>query len=340
VHLARLGLVLVGLALCSPAMGDASKDATRLLARGKALFADGDFRRSREALLRAAERANEPELLGQIYLHLGLGHAAENQTDDARKAFRTALTHDPKLHVDPRRHKKAFVELFEEVRRATVGELVVALDPPGDSEVVVDGKTVGRAPFQTRLLAGLHQVEIRSSDGRRLRTRTVQVNPGQSARLVFLGMQPDRRGAASRPAPPPKPLPLPPAPRRDRPPRRIWTWVAAGGAVASAAIAIGVGVSASQDHDAGCELLADPSLPCEERDRLLRPEDRSRYLELQDSLETKNLVANIAWGIAAACAVAAPLLYWLEGRAAGRQARTARVRPAPGARGLSFELSF
>jgi hypothetical protein len=318
--------LLVVLLLSAPASSPAeAPDADQLLARGKRHFADGDFSEARRLLLEAARRARSAGLQAAIHLHLGLVHAAEKRSDEALRAFRAALTRDPRLRIDRRRYKAAFVELFGRARRATVGELWVSVDPPGDSVVVIDGKAVGRGTFRGPVLAGAHRVEIRIA-GEPHRTRTVRVSAGESARVVILGRPPARAAAPKIPSDPPPP------PK----PRRLWTWIAAGGALVAVAIGIGTRLSATRDYDAGCDLLAG-DVSCEERSQLSRPEDRPRYEDLRRSVTTKDTIAVVAFGTAAALAAAAPLLYWLE----GRRTRTRQsVVPVAGARGLGLSLSF
>jgi hypothetical protein len=79
--------------------------------------------------------------------------------------------------------------------------------------------------------------------------------------------------------------------------KRFYTWIAAGAAGALALSALVVGLNAQSKYDE----LSDTCKPnCPQSD--------------VDSVETRALVTDILWGTAAAAAVTAGVLYFLEGR--------------------------
>lgn len=92
----------------------------------------------------------------------------------------------------------------------------------------------------------------------------------------------------------------PPAEEPDEEPgksKRFYTWIAAGAAGALALSALVVGLNAQSKYDE----LSDTCKPnCPQSD--------------VDSVETRALVTDILWGTAAAAAVTAGVLYFLEGR--------------------------
>ncbi len=328
---ARWAPLVILMLLCVARSAAAAPDAATLVEQGKAAFADGDFARGRELLRQAARRTSAPRLLAAIHLHLGLIHAGENQREAALQAFRTALTHAPELELDPHRHKRAFVELFALARRETIGELVVEVAAPAGAELIVDGVVVKRRAFAGAVLAGAHHVALQLQ-GHTLESRGVKVLAGQRTRVALRAAATAAGPGTQRP---------PPAPR---PRRRLATWLALGGAVASAAVGVALRVLATQDLEAGCELLAGASLPCEERSQLRRQADRPRYEELQRSLRAKDTGAVVAFGLAGALAVAVPLLYWLEGRAPrgerGAPPRRWSASPWTSRPGLSLQLTY
>lgn len=320
--------LLVSFFIAGQALAD-TISARQLLERGIALFSDGSFARSREVLDRARVQTDDSGLLGQIHLYLGLNHAAENQPQKARAAFSTALTNDPQLFMDPERHKPMFVDLFEQVRSTMVGELVVTVDQHS-ATVAIDGISVGLAPYSGILLRGKHTVEILGTKGAGYRRREVNVLAGQTTRLVL--MPEGRMPISEQKLPPTAEQQLE---QEDRSPRRLWTWIATVGAVAAAGTALGLTLSAKGDYDEGCSLLAERNLPCGERTLLDRAADRQHYEELQDSVNTKQLAANILWGTTGAMAAAAVILFFLEERwgrtEASRSAGVLRtVRAVPG----------
>jgi hypothetical protein len=241
------------------------------------------FERSLKLLHRAREWAGSPELLGRIYLMLGVTYAIMEKEPDARQAFRDALTHTPDLRPDPAGLKPSILKLFRTVRREMQGQLVVTADQPG-AIVLVDGREVGRTPLQLKVRVGAHRVEVRSAAGAPADTRRVIVSVGkQLAVSVTLG-------------------PLPTRPSRGR----LWTWIAAGGAALTLIVGVGLGASAQSDYNE----YSDPAT------------GRARGEELAGSIRTKSTAANVMFGVAGAMAVASVVLFFVEGRGS-REARRA-----------------
>ncbi|MCA9670840.1 MAG: hypothetical protein KC503_34825 [Myxococcales bacterium] len=108
-------------AIAQPTAAQPRADETRaaaLVARGIALFADAEFARSRAVLAQALDVARSSRLKARARLYIGLDHAAENQPDKARAAFRAALLLDRSLDIDARQHKPGVVSLFRRTRAA------------------------------------------------------------------------------------------------------------------------------------------------------------------------------------------------------------------------------
>ena len=113
--------------------------------------------------------------------------------------------------------------------------------------------------------------------------------------------------------------------------KRFYTWIAAGSAAALALSGLVVGLNAQSKYD---ELNDSCSPNCSE--------------EQVDSVKTRALVADVLFGVAAAAAVTATVLYFLEGRpSAGEEASKSagrRLNIAPvvggGTYGLSADIRF
>jgi tetratricopeptide (TPR) repeat protein len=288
-------------------------EASGLLERAERQFADGAINEAAATLRAATAKTEDPALLAQIHLQLGLVHATRAQLAEARAAFRRALSLAPGITLDAHRFRPDFVELFREVRRETVGEVQVAAGRSGKTEVWIDGQRRCDAPCRHTLVVGRHWLELRDPSGRRLDGRSIVVKPGLQTSVV-LG------AVSSRPAVGPAArvegrTALAPVDRPSRKPsrRRVWTWVAGAGALAAGAAALGLGLAARQDRDEACDLLAG-SEPCGQRTSLVDRSTLDRYRALGDAMDRKALAANICGAVAAGLAVTSVVLYFFEGR--------------------------
>jgi hypothetical protein len=257
---------------------------------------------SLDLLQEAKELSSEPGLLGRIHLYLGVHHAVLGKIERAQAAFRTALTHDPTVELDPEQFKRSLVNLFRRVRRRMQGKLRVHANR--GAEVLVDGARRGEVPFLTRLPVGRHRVSVRLADGT------------AHSEEVVIAVDKEARVIAS----------FEPAPARDRPlrrrQRRLWTWVAAGSAAATLAVAVGLGASASADHDAWQEELG---------------RDRIKWDELRDAVEAKATAANALFVVGGVLAATSAVLFFVEG---GRERRARRVGLSGSATGLFVSGTF
>jgi len=161
----RVGLLacLVLVSVASPALAQAP--AENMLQEGILRFKLGKFRQSLDALRRASKAATTPATRGRIQLYMGLNHALTGDKVRARKALAVALAHDPTLSLDPKKYKPSLVRLLAEVRQTLQGDLQVKADSKG-AVVLLDGKPVGKVPYQGKAPVGRHRVEVRSADGK------------------------------------------------------------------------------------------------------------------------------------------------------------------------------
>lgn len=310
--------VLLCLSTSAPARADQALD---LVHQAKAKLKLADFERSMELLRKARSLTHDPKVLGQVYLNLGLNHAVMGDPAKAKPAFRTALTYDPVLVLDPAHIKRSVVKLFHEVQAGLRGELTVRADRPG-AEVLVDGKPVGAAPLlEHELPIGAHTIEVRAAGGAQYRERVViGVNQKTTLRATLRMGKPE--GADGQPQVGGEGGTSGAATQRGG---RLWTWVMGGAAVAVLGVGVGLGVAASGDHSDWEQEKTDPA----------------RWDELKSSGQTKATAANVMFGVGGALAAGAVVLFFLEGRSPERAASATRVVPLLGsAAGLGLSGSF
>jgi hypothetical protein len=100
-----------------------------------------------------------------------------------------------------------------------------------------------------------------------------------------------------------KPAPTPPKAQEGVRGRRVWTWVAGGSAVVFAGTAVIFGVSMQSKFDSlnkSCGSASNSSTACTQSDI--------------DSVLLRRNLANVSWGLAAAAAATAGVLFFVEGR--------------------------
>jgi hypothetical protein len=108
----------------------------------------------------------------------------------------------------------------------------------------------------------------------------------------------------------------------DEEPKHFWTWIAAGAAGALALGALVVGLNAQAKFDELEDLCA-PGCPQSDT----------------DSVKTRALASDVLWGTAAAAAVTAGILYFVEGRSKKKE-RNVMVAPMIGGGRLGLGASM
>jgi hypothetical protein len=95
---------------------------------------------------------------------------------------------------------------------------------------------------------------------------------------------------------------------------RLWTWVTAGVALAALGTGIGLGVSSNSDFASWEDNCWNNSHPdCD---------------DVADRVQTKDQVANVMFGVAAAMAVSSVVLFFVEGRDNAGEMRTTTLSAA------------
>ena len=157
------------LALCLLVLLSAAKPPDGGKARytaGQAAFTRGEFDKAIAALDAAAGQAQENEpLLVQIHLLRGRCFAAlPDGTARAEEAFLRALEVDPEAKLDASRVRPTVVSMLDDLRERTLGTLQVDGDPAG-AQVLLDGRSIGTAPYSGQAPVGRHALQLRAADG-------------------------------------------------------------------------------------------------------------------------------------------------------------------------------
>jgi len=161
-----------------------------LLAEAKRLFSALDYERAVPELDRAIEQlqarlpeepALRPSLAAALEMraraHFGLGEG-----DQARADFRALLTLDPG-HAFSDRVSPKVVALLEEIRKATVGKIVLNLSP-SDAVLQLDGAPFTAAAGPIPIGAGPHAIQA-SRTGYRPATQSFTVAAGTTQEIAL-----------------------------------------------------------------------------------------------------------------------------------------------------------
>jgi tetratricopeptide (TPR) repeat protein len=216
--------------------------------------------------------------------------AQEGKPDfaQAKKHFKSG-----QAFVQMERYADAVVE-FKKAHAITkddlvMGQVAMAYEKAGDYEAALAAITV----YRRALPAG-----ERASVDAMIQKYKKMIKEGRSTKLVLPGEEPVKP-AVKRPdaeeTPPPEPEEGEETGRRGR----FYTWIAAGAAGALALSALVVGLNAQSKYDelkgtCGATKTCDP--------------------DEADSVHTRAVVADVLWGTAAAAAITAGVLFFLEGR--------------------------
>ena len=176
-----------------------ASDAGALLRECIGHYAMADFAGALAACRKAAKETRAPAELARIHLFLGLCYHGQRDQQRARKEVAAALSHDPGLTLDPRRHKKSVLLLLQQVKGQVLGRLVIHADRP-NARVLLDGKPRGRTPFEGAVLVGRHKVLVRTDDGKYRKELYVQVTPGRLQLVLPLVLVSGTLSVSSTPA--------------------------------------------------------------------------------------------------------------------------------------------
>jgi hypothetical protein len=298
-------LTLVAQATPPIATPESKAKAQSLLKEGAKLYERGALAAALEKFNEAYEEYQSPKLLfniGQACRDLGRPAEAMNAFE---RFVADATDAPPDMTAEA---KKSMAEL-----ETKLGKLRIQCSTLG-AEISLDGKPVGLAPITDLIWAvpGSHQVTARHPDMAPA-IEDVEVNASW-VHTVVISMMPLPKAVAEAPARA-KPAPaveLKAAKRMsadEAPPERegwrgrTWTWVAAGSAVVFAGSAALFGIAMESKYDSlnsSCG-SASASYPGCSQDQI-------------DAVLLRRNLANVSWGLAAAAAATAGVLFFVEGR--------------------------
>jgi len=321
-------LVLLSvLAQISPPGADprAKAHAQGLLTEGSALYERGDYAGALEMFNAAYAAYPSPKLL----FNIGQTDRDLSRPVEALEAFQkflaSATDASPETIADA---LKSVDELQEEL-----GQIRIDCETAG-AEVSIDGKSVGLTPLPSPIWVtpGRHHVTARLANAD-VALEDADVSAG-SVQTVILRLRPLAIPMAAEALPKPEAFPTPeaapqskaaPVPEATPPPPvgldlraspapnagrnsgwwlgRRWTWVAAGSTVLLAAGAITAGLVMQSKFDS-----SDKSCGSRSINRLGCPESDIA------AVRSREITANVFWGLAGAAAVTTGALFYVEGR--------------------------
>lgn len=286
-----------------------TKKAKELFQRAQKLYKQARYAEAIEKFEEAYAARPHPV----IYFNIGKCYEQLNETPKALRAYRDYLRLMPDAK-DRDTVADAIANLERRLKEKGVQQLMVFADPP-NAHIEVDGKDLGSSPASVELVAGNHQLRV-FLDGYEPVERAFVMSITRATEMT-INLREARNDVPPPPPPPvvdvpkkeePKTAALTPEPKKDEPPvitapkpepkkkGRVWTWVAGGVAVAGAGAATGLGLAA---NGASAEMLASQHTQAETQ-------------ALHDKAQGLSTGANVAWGVAAAAAVTAVVLFFVE----------------------------
>jgi tetratricopeptide (TPR) repeat protein len=307
----RAGAVIVLLLCLAPASARADEGTARAhYASGRAYYDQGryeDALREFEEALRAAPDAQK----GLMVFNVAQVQERLGRIEEAVASFQRYLA------LVPDAEDRASVEARVQTLQARLTETGILLTASEEgARVFVDGQESGTTPLAgpIRVAPGSHELRVEKEGFRPFRLR-VSVEAGRSVETEVTLVAVERREA---------PPPPPPAPTRSG--WRLLPWVVAG--VAGVAIIGGTifGVLALGESDAANDE---------------KEGDLDLYDEASSSAETWALLADVSFGVGAAAAVGAVVLFLVTG---GEESSVppsgAALRVTPLATGRAVGLVF
>jgi tetratricopeptide (TPR) repeat protein len=239
-----------------------------------------------------------------IFYNIGKCYEQLGDVPKAMRAYRDYLRLSPEAK-DKDTVSDAIANLERRLKERGLQQLLVFADPP-NALIEVDGKVLGNSPASIELTAGNHKLVVRAEGYETAeRAFVMQVQRATEMTINLRPKAPEPLAAERPTADQPKAVVLEPkslgqstevAAAIERPRRgRVWTWVAGGAAVAATGAGVGFGVAA---QSAAASIVD-------------APEGQARGRA--QNAETLATVANASYVTAGVCALAAVVLFFVEG---------------------------
>jgi tetratricopeptide (TPR) repeat protein len=308
---------IVLLALFAQPPGDARDKARAqaLLSEGTTLYESGKYLQALEKFNAAYGVYPSPKL----WFNIGKANRDLGRPVESLDAFEKFLSDAPDVSIETSNEARAAVD---ELKR-TLGQLRVDCDLP-NAEVSVDGKSVGVTPLPAAVwvVAGRHQVVATLPHGKSaLASTDVAAAEASSVQLRLREKAPAPAARA--------PVAAQPIAVEARTPTaqtaqgRTWTWIAAGSTLALAGGAVTMSLltrSKYNELNQQCGAGSKSHVGCQE--------------SAITGVESRQLAANVLWGVTGAAALTSLILFFAEGNGVA-------VAPMAGdAKGLLARVEF
>lgn len=286
-----------------------------------------------------------------IYFNIGRCHEQVGDVGKAMRAYKDYLRLSPDAK-DRETVSDAIANLERRLKEQGMQQLMVYTDPVNAS-IEVDGQALGGSPASVELKAGNHKLVV-SAEGFEKVERSFVMQTSRSSEMT-INLRPVAKDTPALvvndfpPPPPPPPADVPKKdddkklePKKDEPKKvavvepptvvkpgpkksggRLFTWVAAGVAVVGAGAGVGLGVVASG---------AEADLKNREKAAMRTSAETEA---LQGTASSMALGANVSYGAAITAAVAAGVLFFVEGGSSGPS-----TAPSTSATGKAFVFQF
>lgn len=306
-----LALLPAGEASSAPAATDRqeTKRAKELFSAAQKLYQQRRYSEAIEKFEEAYVAKPHPV----VYFNIGRCHEELGQAGPALKAYKSYLRLSPEAK-DRNQVADTIAGLERKLRDQGLQQLTVVTDPVG-AQVEIDGKPAGVSPVTLELSFGNHRL-VAMLDGHQRIDRSISLAPGQASELNLSlvkgsefkapGDTPLAHGASSEPRPLEPGIAAPPmvtvsdTPSASAPRKRVWTYVVGG--VAIAGLGAGVGLGVASEANAAAVRNGDNGQP--------RPADEVQ--RLSDASKGLAMGANVSYGVAAAAAITAVVLFFVE----------------------------
>jgi hypothetical protein len=288
--------ILVAIASAAPARADPESEARARFRAGVASFQARDFAAARHAFEEAHHLFPNPRVLANIAACFD----REGRPADAVRTYRRFLEEAEDIEPTVRRGAEREIARL----RPIIGELVLAIDPPG-AEVHIDDGIGGVAPLASPLAVapGQRLLEVRAP-GHAPFSRSLDVAAGQQINLsvvlqpIATAEPPAEPRMEAVPEPPTRPEPMEARPPATTPIGRgplLWTGIGLTTALAAGATVTGLMVLSSRDeyHDQTTTL--------------------ERRQELFDSTDTLATITSVLIDAAIGAAIGTLALFLLGG---------------------------
>ncbi|MGV3620385.1 MAG: tetratricopeptide repeat protein [Archangium sp.] len=240
-----------------------------------------------------------------IYFNIGKCYEQMGDTAKALRNYRDYLRLSPDAS-DKETVSDAVANLERRLREKGVQQLMVFAEP-ADARISVDGKDLGTSPATVELVAGNHQLSV-SADGFQKVDRSFVMQLSRAMEIT-IALRPVGEAPVASDAPrkedkptldPGTPPPAPPLVAQAAPEQKKGkpgTFIAGGVAVAALGAGIGMGVASSINNQ---QLLNQA------------PGPDKNVQQLHDASRDFAIGADVAYGVAAAAAITAVVLFFVE----------------------------